>query len=186
MKPATALRAAVLCSALAVGLLTGCSAGDGDGGGAAYAGDYASHEPLAVVGYPSAGSLRITQQVLWRLADGKAADLASLADGDGDGAKDEGAKGDAETTAENWVKAFGKGARGKVTADFYDEGSTRQVVVLYFHDTAQIKEIQVRSAQDGVEDGWRVSMREPDPKEAAAAPDWAPKTPGGLGSKTAK
>ncbi|MEU9148726.1 hypothetical protein [Streptomyces sp. NPDC048349] len=179
MKPATALRSALLCSALAVGLLTGCSAGEGGGdGGAAYAGDYAGHEPLAVVGYPSAGSLRITQQVLWRLADGKTADLASLA-ADGD------AEGDARKTAENWVTAFREGARGKVTADFYDEGSTRQVVVLYFHGTAQIKEIQVRATGNGGEDGWRVSMREPDPKEAAASPAWAPKTPGGLGSKTA-
>lgn len=58
--------------------------------------------------------------------------------------------------------------------------------MLYFHDTAQIKEIQVRSAGSGGEDGWRVSLREPDPEEAAATPAWAPKTPGGLGSRTAE
>ncbi|MEJ8645414.1 hypothetical protein WKI68_37740 [Streptomyces sp. MS1.HAVA.3] len=116
--------------------------------------------------------MEITQQVVWRIADGKAGELAAL-----------GSDGEHRKTAENWIAAFGKGARGKVTAEFYDEGSTRQEVVLYFHDTSQIKELQVRTVG---EDGWRVVMGEPDPEEAVAVYPWVPKKPGELGSKRAQ
>ncbi|MFI7358373.1 hypothetical protein ACIBTP_31175 [Streptomyces avidinii] len=162
------MKHAFLSCLLMVSVLTGCSAGSDLG----YDDDYSQHEPLAVVGYPSRGTLEITQQVVWRIADAKAGELASL-----------GTDGELQKTAENWIAAFGGGARGKVTAEFYDSGSTRQVVVLYFHDTGQIKELQVRTAG---EDGWRVVMGEPDPKEAVAVYPWVPKTPGELGSKRAE
>ncbi|MEU9088488.1 hypothetical protein [Streptomyces sp. NPDC048357] len=71
-----------------------------------------------------------------------------------------------EKTAANWITAFGKGARGKVTAEFYDEGSIRQTVVLYFHGTEQIKHINVRTVGGGNKDEWRVVMTEPDPAES--------------------
>ncbi|MFC9583414.1 hypothetical protein ACFVJ8_11380 [Streptomyces yangpuensis] len=63
-------------------------------------------------------------------------------------------------------------------------GSVRQFVVVYVHDPAQIKGFSVRLTGDTGEGGRRVTMREPDPAEAAAAPDWVPKAPGGLGSRT--
>ncbi|WP_374778566.1 hypothetical protein OG756_07005 [Streptomyces sp. NBC_01310] len=85
-------------------------------------------------------------------------------------------------TAQNWIQAFGKGAGGKVTAEFYDEGSVRQLVVVYFHDTAQTKAFLVHITGHTGEDGWRVSMREPDPAEATAVAPWVPKKPGELGS----
>ncbi|MFD3803016.1 hypothetical protein ACFWSF_11050 [Streptomyces sp. NPDC058611] len=159
---------------LALGLLTGCSA-EYDADDIAYAGDYSSHPPLSVVGFPSTGTLGITQQVVWRIADGKPGELASLADD----APDDGA---ARKTAENWIAAFGKGARGKITAEFYDEGSYRQTVVLYLHGTGQIKEIYVLPGTIEHHDGWRVSMAEPDLAEATAVGPWVPKTPGELGS----
>lgn len=175
MRSAAALRA-VIAAALAFGLLTGCSDSDYDTDDVRYATGYGSHEPLAVVGYPTTGSLGITQQVVWRLADGNAGELARLADD-----KDGGSPG---KTAQNWITAFGKGARGKVTAEFYDEGSVRQTVVLYFHDTGQIKQIQVRVANGGNKDRWQVAMAEPDPKEAVVVLPWVPKKPGELGSKS--
>ncbi|PKV83194.1 hypothetical protein [Streptomyces sp. TLI_146] len=135
-----------------------------------YQSDYSRHEPLRVVGYPSRGSLEVVQKTVWRLKDGKAETLADLAVEDGKAA---------DTTARNWIGAFGKAAAGKVTADFYDEGSTRQVVVLYFAATGQKKAIEVRIGGD---DTWGVTLDETDPAEAAKAPDWAPATPGGTGS----
>ncbi|WP_329390654.1 amidase domain-containing protein [Streptomyces sp. NBC_01351] len=177
VKPRRSLRAG-LVSALALGVLTSCSA-DYDADDARYAGDYSSHPPLAVVGYPSTGTLGITQQVVWRIADGKADELASLGDPDHDRAA-------TRKTAENWIASFGKGARGKVTAEFYDEGSYRQMVVPYLHDTGQIKEINVRPVSDDHRDVYRVSMAEPDPGEATAVQPWLPKTPGELGSKTVR
>ncbi|MEU4124002.1 MULTISPECIES: hypothetical protein [Streptomyces] len=159
------VRSAFLSGLMAVSVLTGCSAGSDLG----YDDDYSQHEPLAVVGYPSRGTLEITQRVVWGIADGKAGELAAL-----------GTDGEPRKTAENWIAAFGQGARGKVTADFYDSGSTRQVVVLYFHDTSQIKELQVRTVGD---DGWRVVMGQPDPEDATAAYPWVPKKPGELGSR---
>ncbi|MEW5534646.1 hypothetical protein [Streptomyces virginiae] len=175
--PRTALAAAPACAVL---LLTGCSA-DYDADDVRYAGDYSSHPPLAVVGYPSTGTLGITQQVVWRIADGKADALAALTD-------DEGAEAEAAAgkTAENWIAAFHKGAGGQVTAEFYDEGSYRQMVVLYLHDTGQIKAINVRPTSTGTKDIWRVSMKETDPAEATAVLPWLPKKPGELGSTTVR
>ncbi|MFD7263197.1 hypothetical protein [Streptomyces sp. NPDC059874] len=175
MVPAPALRALIV-AALTFGVLTGCSNSDYDADDVRYATGYGNHEPLSVLGYPSTGSLGITQEVVWRLADGNAGELAGLA-ADKDG-------GSPAKTAENWITAFGKGARGKVTAEFYDEGSVRQTVVLYFHDTGQIKQIQVRVTNGGNKDSWRVVMAEPDPKEAVSVLPWVPKKPGELGSKT--
>ena len=154
-------------------LLTACSFSFNMGEG--YATDYANHEPLHVVGYPTTGTLQATQEVVWRLADGSTDKLAALATSDS-------TKGEARTTAANWVKGFQKGAAGKVSADFYDEGSERQVVVLYFHDTGQVKDIMVRLDGHAGEEGWRVNMLETDPREATSPPKWAPKEPGGTGS----
>ncbi|OEJ34359.1 hypothetical protein [Streptomyces subrutilus] len=177
MAPAPVLRA-LLTAALAFGVLSGCSGYDADD--ARYATGYGSHEPLAVVGYPTTGSLGITQEVVWQIADGKAGELAGLAaETDGDSPEKT-----AEKTASNWISAFGKGARGKVTAEFYDEGSVRQTVVLYFHDTGQIKQLHVRVSDGGGKDEWRVVMAEPDPEEAVAVLPWVPRKPGELGSKT--
>ncbi|MFF4393137.1 MULTISPECIES: hypothetical protein [unclassified Streptomyces] len=175
-RAALALRAA-LVSVVAWGGLTACAADDE---ALQYATDYAGHEPLGVVGYPTSESLQITQKLIWRLADGKAEEVESLA------ADPDDAKGDVERTARNWIRAFHEGAKGKVTAEFYDEGSVRQLVVVYFHDTGQTKSFTVRLTGRAGEDGWRVSMREPDPKQASATPDWVPRTPGALGSKTSR
>ncbi|MFJ7248869.1 hypothetical protein ACIQWA_31155 [Kitasatospora sp. NPDC098652] len=137
-----------------------------------YADDYAQHEPLRVTGYPSAGSLRLTQEVVWRLADGSRGKLAAMATSDGSAAE-------ANTTAANWVTTFHEGATGPVTAEFHGEASERQTVVLYFERTRQVKQINLRLDGNAGEDGWKVSMRETDPQEAAAPPTWAPATPGG-------
>ncbi|MFJ7159792.1 hypothetical protein ACIQUQ_33245 [Streptomyces sp. NPDC101118] len=167
---------AVIAAGIGVNLLTAC-ASDGEDA-LRYRSDYSSHQPLAVVGYPSTGSLQVTQEVVWAIADGDAAALEALASEDAD-------KSDAEKTTSHWIRFFGKGAQGKVTADFYDEGSERQVVVLYFHDTSQIKEIQVQATNDsGAAHGWRVGLAEPDATEAEAAPVWAPKESGGLNSQS--
>ncbi|MBT2458000.1 hypothetical protein [Streptomyces sp. ISL-86] len=170
----TAVRA-VTATTLAIGALTACSSDEED---LWYATDYGAHEPLAVVGYPSVDSLRIAQEVVWRMADANPGKLAALATPNTlDSAP--------EKTAENWITAFGKGARGKVTAEFYDEGSKRQTVVLYFHGTGQIKQLLVRGGMGGEEEGWHVYMTEADYAEATAVLPWVPKTPGALGSKSA-
>ncbi|MEV7960091.1 hypothetical protein [Streptomyces sp. NPDC088141] len=140
-----------------------------------YETDYANHEPLHVFGYPSTGSLQVVQEVVWRIADGKAGDLEKLATSDSTASE-------TRKTAANWIKGFQKGAKGKVAADFYDEASERQVVVLYFQDTHQVKEINVRPDGLAGEDGWHVLMNETSLKEATSAPTWAPKEPGGNGS----
>ncbi|MFJ6783796.1 hypothetical protein [Streptomyces yangpuensis] len=164
----------VLAAAVALGVLSGCSS-EYDAADVEYAGDYSSHPPLAVVGYPSTGTLGITQQVVWRIADGEVGALAALTAHEED-------RAGAERTAENWIAAFRKGAGGKVTAEFYDEGSYRQTVVLYLHATGQIKQIYVLPVAVRTKDVWRVSMREPDPAEATAVAPWIPKKPGELGS----
>ncbi|MGW6575464.1 hypothetical protein ACWGAN_25345 [Streptomyces sp. NPDC054945] len=170
-------RAALVC-ALALGVLTACSA-ENDAEGNDYVGDYGRHQPLAVLGYPSTGSLGITQQVVWRIADGDVDGLASLV-------SDKQGEDIPEKTAENWVTAFRKGAGGQVTAEFYDEGSYRQTVVLYLRDTGQIKEIYVRAVLLDGEEVWRVGMAEPGPAEATAVAPWIPRTPGELGSKVVR
>ncbi|QWB22183.1 MULTISPECIES: hypothetical protein [Streptomyces] len=157
-----------LSAVVAGGLLTGCASDDKS---LTYQTDYGNHRPLKVVGYPSAGSLETVQQAVWRLADGDTAGLAALAVDDEQ----------ADATARNWVKAFGAAAEEDVTADFYDEGSVRQVVVLYFGKSGQIKEIEARIGED---DSWGLTLAEPDPAEAKAEPSWAPPKPGGSGSRT--
>ncbi|MFF3420007.1 hypothetical protein ACFYW9_35860 [Streptomyces sp. NPDC002698] len=169
--PARGPITAALAAGVLFAALTGCSSTDD----VRYAEDYAGHEPLHVLGYPSTGSLGVTQQLVWRLADDSPDRLAALATGDG-------GEDAARSTADNWIKAFGKGAGGKVTADFHDEGSERQTVVLYFQDTGQRKEINVRLDGNAGDDGWHVLMDEPSMKEATAEPTWAPRTPGGSGS----
>ncbi|MCX4790919.1 MULTISPECIES: hypothetical protein [unclassified Streptomyces] len=168
------MRRKVICGSVAA-LLLSLSACSLLGPDLQYETDYANHEPLHVFGYPSTGSLQVVQEVVWRIADGKAGDLEKLATSDST---------DSETrkTAANWIKSFQKGATGKVAADFYDEASERQVVVLYFQDTRQVKEINVRPDGLAGEDGWRVLMNETSLKEATSAPTWAPKEPGGDGS----
>ncbi len=165
----------------AAALLTaGCAvldnnSADASGPGASYEQMYADHEPLHVVGYPSTGSLLVMQELVWHIADGKAAELRKLATNDSSDAV-------AQKTAENWIKGFGAGARGKVTGDFYDGGSARQVVVLYFQDTHQVKEFTVRLDGAAGKEDWRVLMKSTDFKDATQAPSWAPKEPGGTGS----
>ncbi|MFD3875856.1 hypothetical protein [Streptomyces sp. NPDC058623] len=157
-------------------LLTGCSSTDE--ADIRYASAYGYHPPLAVVGYPSTGTLGIAQELVWGIAEADPERLASLA---GDKADTPAAK----ATAGNWVDAFGDGARGQVTADFYDEGSKRQLVVLYFHKTQQVKAVMVAIWGNAEVGGWCVIMDEPDPREASAQPlPWIPAQPGGAGSKT--
>ncbi|MFG2848204.1 hypothetical protein ACGF12_34315 [Kitasatospora sp. NPDC048296] len=163
---AAALVAAVAASGATLWWL---SADDAD---LRYADDYAAHQPLRVVGYPSTGSLRLTQEVVWRLADGSRGKLASMATSDGSATE-------ANATAANWVHSFQQGATGPVTAEFHGEASERQTVVLYFERTRQVKQINLRLDGNGGEDGWKVRMRETDPQEAASPPTWAPATPGG-------
>ncbi|MFJ7344414.1 hypothetical protein ACIQU3_29500 [Streptomyces sp. NPDC101110] len=164
----TGLTRSALAAVVAGGLLTGCTSDDKS---LTYQTDYGNHRPLRVVGYPSTGSLETVQKAVWRLADGDTDGLAALAVDDKR----------ADATARNWVKAFGAAAREDVTADFYDEGSVRQVVVLYFTKGGRIKEIEARIGEDG---SWRLTLDEPDPAEATAKPDWAPPKPGGTGSRT--
>ncbi|MEV7598204.1 hypothetical protein AB0O91_12585 [Kitasatospora sp. NPDC089797] len=160
--------AAALAAAVASSVATAWWMSDDD---LRYAGDYAAHEPLRTVGYPSTGSLRLTQEIVWRLADGSEGALVAMATSDGSGAE-------ARSTAANWVASFREGARGPVTAEFHGEGSVRQSVVLYFERTRQVKQLRLRLDGNGGADGWRVLMRETDPQEAAAPPTWAPTTPG--------
>ncbi|PKW09128.1 hypothetical protein SAMN05428944_3721 [Streptomyces sp. 1222.5] len=155
--------------------LLGSSSADARGPGASYEQAYADHEPLHVVGYPSTGSLLVMQELVWDIADGKTAELRKLATSDSSDAV-------AQKTAENWIKGFGAGARGKVTGDFYNDGSERQVVVLYFHGTHQFKEFTVRLDGDAGKEDWRILMKSTDFKDATQAPSWAPKEPGGTGS----
>ncbi|MFD9816077.1 hypothetical protein [Streptomyces sp. NPDC059080] len=159
--------------ALAVLTLSGCDSNSDT----SYESAYANHEPLHVVGYPSTGSLRLTQELVWHIADGETDDLRSLATSDSSDAQ-------SKKTAENWIKGFEEGARGKVTADFYDEASERQVVVLYFHDTKQVKEFSLRVDGKSDEEKWQVLMKETDLKDAKQKPTWAPKEPGGTDSKS--
>ncbi|MFF2363986.1 hypothetical protein ACFVU0_14945 [Streptomyces sp. NPDC058122] len=165
----TRLTGIALAAAVAGGFLTGCTLDDES---LTYQTDYSNHRPLRVVGYPSTGSLETVQKAVWRLADGDVDALAALAVDDTH----------ADATARNWVKAFGAAAGGDVTADFYDEGSVRQVVVLYFARSGQIKEIEARRGEEG--DSWGLTLAEPDPAEATAKPTWAPSKPGSSGSRT--
>ncbi|MFD9123616.1 hypothetical protein [Kitasatospora sp. NPDC059571] len=161
--------AAGMLAAGAAAFAAGCS-GQAEAG-TAYASDYANHRHLKVVGYPAVDTLQLTQQAVWRMADGETERLAALAGPDG-------SADEHRATAANWVAAFGRGARGEVTAEFYDAGEDRQTVVLYFHDTGQVKDFRMRLAGHAGADGMRLSMREADPGQASAAPTWAPSAPG--------
>ncbi len=130
-----------------------------------------------MVGYPSADSLRFTQEVVWRIADGDREELASFA-------APATVNSAPEETAANWIAAFGRGARGKVTAEFYDEASKRQTVVLYFHDTDQIKVLSLRGGMGGEDRDWYAYMDEANLADATAVLPWVPKTPGALGSRS--
>ncbi|MET9604253.1 hypothetical protein ABZZ17_04200 [Streptomyces sp. NPDC006512] len=165
-----------LGAVVSLALLTGCSPVDETPIGRTSG--HGTYRPLAVVGYPSPQTLDIVQEVVGRIADEDPGELTFLAG-------DRAGTAQARATAENWVEAFGDGARGRVTADFYDEGSKRQLVVLYFHNTRQIKAITVSSYGNAERGGWRAEMDEPGPEEAAAPPaPWIPAEPGGAGSKT--
>ncbi|MFB7050426.1 hypothetical protein ACFCX7_30400 [Streptomyces microflavus] len=72
--------------------------------------------------------------IVWHLADRDADALAALHTEDGD----------ANSTARPWIKAYSKDAQGQVTADFPEEGSVRQEVVLHFAESHRTQEITVR------------------------------------------
>ncbi|MCX4960074.1 hypothetical protein [Streptomyces virginiae] len=135
-----------------------------------YAEDYARHEPLRIQGYPSTGSLRLVQEAVWKIGDGNRKGLEALASSDA-------TESDRTKTVSNWIDSFRKGAQGRVTADFYGSAVDRQAVVLYFHDTEQVKSINIRLDGNGGMDGWRLKMLEPDPEQATTNPDWVPKAP---------
>lgn len=138
--------------ALALGaLLTAC--GD-DEGSAEYQTAYTNHQPLAVTGHPSTGSLGTVQRIVWHLADKDADALAAL--------NTEG--GDAGSEARAWIKAYGADAQGEVTADFLDEGSVRQDVVLHFTKSRRTQELTVRIGDD---DTWGVVLDRPEPEPEA-------------------
>ncbi|MDH6711390.1 hypothetical protein P3T27_008148 [Kitasatospora sp. MAA19] len=143
--------AAALAAALSAILLAGCSSGPSDAE-LAYVGDYAGHPHLRVTGYPVTGTLGLVQQAVWRLADGSADRLEKLA-------ASEGSAAERRDTAAAWVRDYQQGAKGSVTADFGDDPANRQTVVLSFHGTGQVKELQLRlDGRDGG-DGWRILMR---------------------------
>ncbi|MEU8598977.1 MULTISPECIES: hypothetical protein [Streptomyces] len=143
-------RPAALTAALALSLgtlsLTGCTSNDEQ---LAYQTDYANHQPLRTTGYPTVGSLRTVQQIVWHLADRDADALAALHTEDGD----------ANSAARAWIKAYSKDAQGQVTADFLDEGSVRQQVILHFAETKRTQEITVRINNDA----WGVVLDSPKP-----------------------
>ncbi|MYR93928.1 hypothetical protein GTY67_34070 [Streptomyces sp. SID8374] len=146
VKPRRAALTAALALSLGALSLTACSSDDDllD-----YQTDYANHQPLRVTGYPSAGSLRTVQQIVWHLADRDADALAALHTEDGD----------AGSTARAWIKTYSKDAQGQVTADFLDEGSVRQEVVLHFAESRRTQEITVRINNEA----WGVVLDDPAP-----------------------
>ncbi|MFI6157994.1 hypothetical protein ACIBCA_35520 [Kitasatospora sp. NPDC051170] len=143
-------RTAALAVLLASAALAGC--GGPSDAELEYAGDYAGHPHLKVAGYPTTDTLGLVQQVVWRLADGSSDRLTKLAasEGTADQRKDASAA---------WVRDYGKGAQGAVTAEFGDDPTGRQAVVLTFHDTGQVKEIQLRQDGHAGEDGWKVLLK---------------------------
>ncbi|MFI9251572.1 hypothetical protein [Streptomyces sp. NPDC053069] len=141
------MRAAAVTLVLGAAL-TACSGGQD---GLDYQTDYANHRPLRVTGHPSTGSLETVQKVVWRLADGDADGLAAL-NTEGD---------DAGPAARAWVRAYGTAARAEVTADFLDEGSVRQEVVLHFSGPRRTQELTVRIAEG---DTWGIVLDDPAPR----------------------
>ncbi|MET9996455.1 hypothetical protein ABZ069_05935 [Streptomyces microflavus] len=150
-KPRRAALTTVFALSLGALSLTGCTSDDDQ---LAYQTNYANHQPLRVTGYPTAGGLRTVQQIVWHLADRDADALAALHTEDGD----------ASSTARAWIKAYSKDAQGQVTADFLDEGSVRQEVVLHFAESHRTQEITVRINNET----WGVILDSPDP--AAESP----------------
>ncbi|MEW2416272.1 hypothetical protein AB0953_21465 [Streptomyces sp. NPDC046866] len=160
--PAVPALAAVLALLGGAGL-TGCAALQGEGGGGPgvrYSQDYERHEPLRVEGYPSAGSLRVVQEVVWRIGDGEAGALAALGSSDS-------SEGERERAAKRWVAQYRGGAAGPVTAAFCETGPAggRQVVALRFAATGQTKVLHVRLDGPGGESGWRVRLPAQDTAE---------------------
>ncbi|MFC9035322.1 hypothetical protein [Streptomyces arboris] len=145
-KPRPAALTAILALSLGTLSLTGCTSDDDQ---MAYQTDYANHQPLRVTGYPSVGSLRTVQQIVWHLADRDADSLAALHTEDDD----------AGSRARAWIKAYAKDAQGQVTADFEDEGSARQEVVLHFAESRRTQEITVRINNET----WGVALHNPKP-----------------------
>ncbi|WP_199573719.1 hypothetical protein [Streptomyces murinus] len=142
-------RTAALTIPLVLGAaLTGCADKHLD-----YVTDYSNHRPLRVTGHPSTGSLETVQRVVWRLADGDVDGLAAL--------NTEG--GDARPAARAWIKAYGKAAaRDEVTADFDEEGSVRQTVVLHFTGPDRTQNVTVRI---GEHDTWGIRLENPSPRD---------------------
>ncbi|MFJ2846052.1 hypothetical protein ACIPD2_31080 [Streptomyces griseofuscus] len=99
-----------------------------------YLTDYSNHRPLRVTGHPSTDSLEAVQKVVWRLADG---DVEGLA-------------------------AYGKAARGEVSADFEEDFAVRQSVVLHFTGPSRTEEI---TARPGPHDTWGIVLVNPEPKD---------------------
>ncbi|MFF7351683.1 MULTISPECIES: hypothetical protein [Streptomyces] len=139
--------AAVVTLALSAAL-TACAGGQDSPD---YQTDYANHPPLRVTGHPSTGSLETVQKLVWRLADGDADAVAAL--------NTEG--GDAGPAARAWIRAYGKAARDEVSADFRDEGSVRQDVVLRFSGPRRTQELTVRI---GKGDTWGIVLSGPEPR----------------------
>ncbi|MEU1254049.1 hypothetical protein ABZ445_12255 [Streptomyces chartreusis] len=138
-------------AALALALGASLTACGNDDGQTEYQTAYTNHQPLHATGYPSTGSLGTVQQIVWHLADQDAEALAAL---DTEG-------GDAGAEARAWTKAYGADAQGKVTADFLDEGSVRQDVVLHFAESRRTQELTVRIGDD---DTWGVVLDDPRPR----------------------
>ncbi|MFK0252917.1 hypothetical protein [Streptomyces sp. NPDC090445] len=160
---ARAVRAAVLPVLCCAGLVACVPFGGAAEADVRYAEDFDRHEPLLVQGYPTDGSLRLVQQVVWRIADGEPDRLEELAGSDAPPQERAG-------TARRWIAEFRKGAGGKATAVFCEPGEVHQGVVLRFPGTGQAKVLHVRRDGIGGEDGWRVRMNEP----AGAPPEPLP------------
>ncbi|MFJ9953525.1 hypothetical protein [Kitasatospora sp. NPDC091207] len=141
---------AALAAVLSAALLAGCSSG-ADDAELRFAADYAARPHLQVTGYPVPGTLGLVQRVVWRLADGSDEQLAELGAAEGSAAG-------RRAAAAAWVRAYGQGAAGRVTADFGDDPAERQSVRLAFQDTGQVKELTLRPDGPGGEDGWRVLL----------------------------
>ncbi|MFD7629661.1 hypothetical protein ACFV7Q_27175 [Streptomyces sp. NPDC059851] len=160
---ARAVRAVALTALCCTGPVACVPFGGSAEAGVRYAEDFDRHEPLRVEGYPTDGSLRLVQQVVWRIADGDQGRLEDLS-------TDDAPPQERAVTARRWIAEFRKGAGGKATAVFCDPGDARQTVVLRFPGTGQTKVLHVRLDGVGGEDGWRVRMNEP----AGAPPEPLP------------
>jgi hypothetical protein len=147
------MRKTLAAAALALTLGASLTACGGDAQ-ADYQTAYTNHQPLRVTGHPTTGSLGTVQRIVWHLADKDAEGLAEL--------NTEG--GDAAAEARAWVEAYAADAQGEVTADFLDEGSVRQDVVLHFTKSRRTQELTVRI---GDEDTWGLVLDAPDPKPEA-------------------